>query len=577
METQEIKCPDVIIKSPQEAAAQVLSVYSPGLAYSEHPRGKELDEHYKQQRKQVEDLLKKGVDDSVLSIELQKMYQDALDLGIYAPLQSKNSLEFEEAVTQYYKGWGYSDEELQAKVRETLDNRGYLAELRKWRKNYENEINGKFDKFIEQNPMSEEEESKKIAELREKCIFTSNPEQSEALKNDFPGGNFLLHTTNVEQAIQILESGALVNYKTIYDREEAREKTEGEQKKYHKHNSGYEGISWNYNKVEALPGDRYHLTGFLASPQKILTENLQLAIPSRPAPHELILINGDIDDSKYYDFKTQQELCSNFGLGESNSVLSNLIQLSMFRENQRSENKNTFSSESMLNDYLQKPISDQEREIELRGKYSIRENGTIEFARDLLQQTEDDIPVGAVWLQALIDTGRIKNVVGFEECLSVRQIIESIEKNNYKGFFPELNKERHFLEDTVKVEDDKVTSIGVSNEEMYFVTPQRDLDKWLKVFVRCQVQPKGIIVYDSKKVRLENFASIHRGDNKAMTEEIRTLIPVSEGYIDYENQLLGQQITNDVIAGYRRHVLGEQVLVDRKALKKNQNNELIIV
>lgn len=563
-------------KSPQELASQVQSVYGTLLEFTKHPNGEVLDERYKQSRQYVEKLLEAGVSDEQLSEELDRLYQEGRGLGIYAPLEGEKADEFLLKAKEYYLGWGYSDEEAEAEARKKVSNQGYLAELRKWRRNYEGEIRKHFSDFTGAHPLTPQEESEQITRLGRRCFFLSDPESASRLAAEFPGGNYLYHGTKVEQAIEIVSSGVLANAKILYEREEERVSKEGGERRIIKRNSGYEGISWNFNEIGALPGDRYHLVGFLAPPNGVLNEQLQLAIPSRPAPNELILINGNIDADRYYSFKTQQELLITIGLGESNSAWSNIVQLASYKERQAKQEKNMFSNESMLAKFSERDILDEQMTELLKSRYSVRNNETIEFSPKLLRQVEDDIPVGAVWLQALIDTGRIKNVLGFEDVKTVRGAISRVTLDNFRVFLDELRREKLYLEDAVKKEEDKVTSIEVPVSETFLVVPDTDLNKWLRLLARVKVQPKGIVVYSYKTVRLENFASQHHGDNQALTDVLRETIPASEGYIDFEAEILGEEITNDKLVGYRKHVVGEQFLGSRKAVRKGEDGKLFI-
>ena len=229
------------------------------------------------------------------------------------------------------KGFRFSDEEAVAEADRKLERAGYLAEVRRNRKNNEAEISSQFGDFIEKHPLDPEDEKAKIKELRDKCVVIDNAGKG-VLAGEFQGGNFLFHGTRVEQAISILDSGGLVSRHTLIEREEESAEAEEREKSHVRNNSGYEGISWNFNEITAMPADRYHIVGFVTSPDTVLEGGHQLAIPSRPAPNELILINEEIDGKKYYEAKTQSELMSAWGLGESNSVLSNLITLSSYRE-----------------------------------------------------------------------------------------------------------------------------------------------------------------------------------------------------------------------------------------------------
>jgi len=178
------------------------------------------------------------------------------------------------------------------------------------------------------------------------------------LRQNFPSGNFVYHGTKFEQVIEILTSGYLKNVKALKE-------THG---RYVPNNSGYEGISWSLNNIEALPGDRFHLAGFLGSPEEILDPDQQFTIPSRPAPFELVQINRDIEPNEFYDFNIQNRIYRHVSLGDSNSVASNLVKVANF------ENKNTSKSDSipMLIKFLNEHPDDQELAQELRKFYQIR-------------------------------------------------------------------------------------------------------------------------------------------------------------------------------------------------------------
>ncbi len=197
-----------------------------------------------------------------------------------------------------------------------------------------------------------------------------------------------------------------------------------------------------------MPGDRYHLVGFLASPKAVLSDqNYQLAIPYRPAPNELILIDSRIDPNRYYEGKCQLELLENLRRGECNSVVSNIILLSMYKENQFAENRSRYADKSMLIDF----INAQHRRSDDEIAELLRENNTIQPSPELLQQrVENEIPVGAVWLQGLIDTRRIKKIRGFEDVTTVRQAIERINGDNLNAFFNEIKIDSLFVKELIK-------------------------------------------------------------------------------------------------------------------------------
>lgn len=229
----------------------------------------------------------------------------------------------------------------------------------------------------------------------------------------------------------------------------------------------------------------------------------------------------------------------------------------------------------MLQSFIDINTNEEEMSRKLKSLYNQREDGTIILSPDLLHQAQNGVPAAAVWLQALIDTGRIKNISGFEDVKTVRQAIQRINRENCKAFLGELSKEKTSLENLAK-EEEKITPILISLSELYLVVPNTDLEKYLKILARCKVSPKGIVVYDHMEVRLENFALMHRGDNRAMTQLLRKAIMPRKGYIDYEEQILGEKMTPDKMVGHRRHVIEERYLNKRRILRKNSRGELII-
>jgi len=298
----------------------------------------------------------------------------------------------------------------------------YIKKLRLWRLNHEKEIRSQFNQFLEQHPLDPDVERTTIAELRKLIVEPKDQEALNNLRQNFPSGNFVYHGTEFGRVIKILTSGYLRSVKAL---------TETHGKKVD-NNSGYEGVSWSLNEIEALPGERDHIAGFLGSPVNILDPNQQFTVPSRPVLFELIQISRDIEPNEFYDFKIQDEIYRDPSfLGEINSVASNLERVANFK-----------SKNAMLIKFLNENPDDQELAQKLRKFYQIRtkdgqlkpfqgkgENfnnpdSTIKLSEALLQQNE--IPVAAVWIQALIDTGRINNDPDFQGLTSVREIVQNM-------------------------------------------------------------------------------------------------------------------------------------------------------
>jgi hypothetical protein len=564
-----------INKSPQELAAQMIDIPNVGLKFDLGDSGAEADFRYVQWQTKISELLNSGIGDDELIKELDKIYLEGQSLGTYAPVTAERFQEEKKSEIERYKSSGYSEEEAIDLIDKRYGGAGYLAEVRRNRRNSEAEVSRQFGEYTDNHPMDTETEKEIIEDLRKRCIDVEDTEDGY-LSDEFPGGNFLYHGTKVAHAISILDSGTLASGKTLIDREKDKAKSEERDVSHIQNNSGYEGISWSFNEIAALPGDRYHLVGFVASPESVLDGDMQLAIPSRPAPNELILINGGINANSYYEAKTQYELMAGFNMGEMNSVLSNLISLSAFREVENSGKKLDMVSDPLLKTFSETDMPDDEMADMLRTKYIKGDDGLIKFSTDLLQQVNNEVPVAAVWIQSLIDSGQISRVKGFEQIKTVREAIAKINDGNIKNFYKLLKENNSPNVRKTETEEDKAGSVEVPVDQMYLVVGKRDLEKWLKIIARSGKTPKGIIVVDHKKVRLEYFASSHRGDQDVLTEELRRVIPKNDGLIDYDEQVLGEKITDEKMAGYKKHVIGEKYLGNRKSIRKSEDGNLIV-
>ena len=208
----------------------------------------------------------------------------------------------------------------------------------------------------------------------------------------------------------------------------------------------------------------------------------------------------------------------------------------------------------------------------MRDNYTTSDTGTIALSPELLSSTDEDaeIPVAAVWLQGLVDTGRLKGT-DFEG-MSTSEVISSIGEKNIKQLYTQLHKDADVYEAISKIEEG---AVAVPVEQMYFVAPRKDAEAWLKVIARSQHKPAGILLYDDKKVRLENFASLHRGDHTELTSELQAAIkPDNEDYIDYA-EVLGTEFSDDMRTGHKHQVIAEKHLTNRGTIKK-VNGKLLI-
>lgn len=324
------------------------------------------------------------------------------------------------------------------------------------------------------------------------------------------------------------------------------------------------------NGIDALPGDRYHMAGFVAAPEAILSDTMQLAVPSRPAPNEVLQISAEVDASEFYDAKTQFELYRNPGMfGETNSVFDNLFSVSMWEK----EENRQFRDEPMLYQAKRGLLAQPVYQDQLRDLYSVDEGGKIRLDPDLLQQIDNEIPVAAVWLQAAIDTGRLKSTQFADKELPA--IIDELNGENIKELLGSSRQDWEQYEAVLDEAEKVAGNVEIPVENMYFVAPRKDAEAWLKVMARSQHKPAGILLYDDKKVRLENFASLHRGDHTELTSELQAAIkPDNEDYIDYA-EVLGTEFSDDMRTGHKHQVIAEKHLTNRGTIKK-VNGKLLI-
>ncbi len=182
--------------------------------------GEELDQKYKEIRRNVENLLKDpNRTDDDLARQLESIHQYGRQSGIYSPVIGPNATEFLDIAKQEYLNMGYDEQTATKRAEADLRGKGYLAVLRRARRHHESHIRYIFDKIYSREPLDEQTERERISELRQRCFYMGKPE-SIVLSHEFSDGNFLYHGTDVERAIAILYSGELLNWKGISEREQ---------------------------------------------------------------------------------------------------------------------------------------------------------------------------------------------------------------------------------------------------------------------------------------------------------------------------------------------------------------------
>lgn len=384
------------------------------------------------------------------------------------------------------------------------------------------------------------------------------------LSEDFKSGVYLFHSARVNEIEEIFESGEILNASEIYKRKietkrkemqeggMSQQEIEGELRKIGVvRNSGQEGISWSVNGIEAMPGTRGEIAGFVAAPELVLRDD-KLVIPSRPAPYELLQVSNNIDTKRFFEAKKQHEVWGykELSLSESANVESGLMKLYMnIKNGDKPDRYQLYRSRLKEFDEMGGLSAD-----ELRKHFKILEDGHVKLDEDLHQQQFDEkyLPPAAVYMQALIDSGVFRGTLG--ENKSVAELVGMCGK--YENLLPyilgQARKESKRYADIYEEEFEKVEKVGARVEDMYFVTNRKDLDKWIAIMEKTGHVPRGILLYDDAKIVRENFASDEPGDHAEMADEIGRVVMVDEGF--WKNKL-GMNVENIARAGTHGQVL----------------------
>jgi hypothetical protein len=548
---------EILSKSSQETAAQMMDVY-PYFSDQLMPEGyaTKMSERADELRAEIEAMDLSMLSNDELALKLSNIKQVAVRSGTWDPTKGEGAEERIAFAQEQVKRFGYDDDEAAAIAIKDLQGSGYLEAIRMKRKEQEHRFRDPINEYVGDHALDGGLEKQEIDGLLKRTIdlTTLTTNEFAQLAHDFPSGNFLYHGAGTDQLVKIIDSGVLVNAKALYEREDQAAQAEGREAGMVSRNSGYEGISWSMNGIDALPGDRYHMAGFVAAPEAVLPDGAQLAIPKRPSPNEVILLDGTIDANLYYEVNTQVEL---YEAHSRNSVLGGLLELAIGQ---------TMDGETpQLKKLAPKLESDPELEQSLKGGYETTVDNAIVLSPDLLsaEDTEGELPVAAVWLQALVDTDRLESTVF--RGMNTSEVINAVNDENIQQLYNELHKDVDAVSGRLESEPGNVE---VPVENMYFVAPRKDAEAWLKVIARSQHKPAGIMLYDDKKVRLENFASAHKGDHAELTQELQAaIIPDNEEYISYA-AVLGLAFTDDMRAGHKRQVIAERHLANRSTIRK---------
>lgn len=558
--------------SPQEQAARIMEAPIRIDPYNT-PEGdyKRLIELSNKLTKQVINSNPPMLTDEELRLQLTNIWKEAKANGIWREDMGQGSDERIAYAMDRMRKYRYTEERLTEVAIEELSHGGLLDAIRSKRKTTEYIFKGPVTEYLARHRQNDEAEEIKRQQLRERTFTMTDLTEAETVKlaEDFPSGNFVYHGTDTQRLIGIFETGMLMSSAALgkYEKNEYESGRRNEVPMSASHNSGYEGVSWSMNGIDALPGDRYHMAGLVAAPETILQSDQQFAIPSRPAPNEVIQISGDIDAKEFYEAKTQLELYRRQGAYEAvNSVFDNLHAIQLHKNKQRNKEPMLYRAKR---DFLIQP----DYKDKLRALYSISQSGKICLDPSLLQQVDDEIPVVAVWLQAAVDIGCLDGTSFANK--ELLEIIDGLNGENWKKLFDVSRLDLADVEAAITKNGESIGDIEVPVENMYLVIPRKDLGSWLEVIACSPHQPAGILLYDNKTIRLENFASRHRGSHDELTRELQMAIrPDNKDYIPYD-EMLGVDLTDDIRSGYRHHVIGEQFLSNRRTIR-NEAGKLVV-
>ncbi len=399
-----------------------------------------------------------------------------------------------------------------------------------------------------------EEELQRVDRLREKVADLTEMAPG-ALAEEFPSGNYLYHGSTVSKIEKIFRTGGLKNGVALVE--------DDPEVSAFNMNSGFEGISWSMNGIDALPGTRGHMAGFLSAPENLLGHN-QLVVPSRPAPYEVLQIGEKVNPEELYALKTQLETWGDgsISLGEKNNVDSNLMWMLIYKEG------DMFAGSSTVYKY-EGDMSD----TALRKYYTLDEQGNLTWDEDIQQKSE--VPPALPWMQSLIDRGIFARN-GFEGLDTVQKVVDyaKTDENFIKTLLATERAVAKPLDERYSKMLDDTEAVRVGVDKMYFVTSHKDLDSWLKVMARTGVEPKGILLYDDEQVVMENFASKFEGNHKELSREIGRAVDVDNNFWKDEMGIDPEMAPR---SGYRGQVLLESAVRRDKVIRLDKNGGLEVV
>lgn len=156
------------------------------------------------------------------------------------------------------------------------------------------DVDNAFQNFI----VDKDIDTEILVEINKRIIRLGSelgPETQKLLQENFPSGNYLLHSTGIKGFLNILESGELISSAGI------ALKNNKPWKEFQNTNGGTEGISFNFNKTRILMSEDSHFFGLVIDPQLALDDSHQLIVPYGAAPNEVQLTSKFYKNNNIYN------------------------------------------------------------------------------------------------------------------------------------------------------------------------------------------------------------------------------------------------------------------------------------
>lgn len=391
----------------------------------------------------------------------------------------------------------------------------YIQQIREARQKRERYFTEPIKSFTSAIPLKPEVERGMIDAYANRVVDVADTSNStsETMRRQFPSGTFLFHGSTTGRIVKTLQSGYLMNAHALGNKS-ARED-----------NGGEEGVSWSIGDIEAIPSTRHHMAGFVASPEKILGETTQLAVPDKPAPYEVVQLSRNIDAKEYYDTYTQARLLE--GMYDALCFLSD-------------------TDEPERADMLEGAIDlDVDEYVERDDKGDLQ----LTRAASRLMNEQGRAMLAKLWLEATH--------------------VDAINQATLEGAMDDLERRIMNLADDVEKYVNDANDVRIPVDKLTLVVPRKDIKAWMRVLVRCGTKPAHVITYDSTTVQLEDFVSRHRGDGRELARQLRGVIGETPDTITYQN-LIGVDFTDEMRAVEYEHLIDAEYLGDTKRVEMNQ-------